>query len=619
MNDIIALKLKQLPKKPGVYIMKNIDNNIIYVGKAINLKNRVRQYFDNSKNKSTKVVSMVSNINDFEYIIVENEIEALILESNLIKKNRPKYNVVLRDDKQYPFIKISKEKFPRLMKVRKIKNDGAKYFGPFPEVIFVNNVVKFFQEKYKIRTCNLNFDKNQKLDRPCLNYYIKLCEGPCVYNIDEHKYNYNISRIEDYLKGKNSDVLSEINDEMLKYSQMLEFEKAMKIKNHLESLKALIKKQKITSLNDNDIDIIAIYKEKKDINIQIFYIRQGKIIDRKNFMLKDEFNTSKEEILSSFIKQFYINITYVPREIIIEYEPVDIDIIKNFLEEKRGYKVDIRVPKKGRKKDLLNMAVENAKDNIKKLELNKNLKLAKKILPINQLEKLLNIKSINRIESYDISNISGTNSVGSMIVYENNNFKKNDYRKFKIKTVNGIDDYSSMKEVLTRRFNRYFKEKSECIHSSFSNLPSLILMDGGKGQINIAKKVIEDFNLNIPVAGLVKDEFHTTRAIIYDNIEYDLYKEFNLYKFLYSIQEEVHRFAIDYHRKLRNSQLISSELDNIIGIGLNKKKNLFKYFKSIDNIKNASIEELQKVELIGKKQAHKIFEYFNRGDDDAKE
>lgn len=611
INDQIKAKLKELPDLPGVYIMKDIDDTIIYVGKAINLKNRVRQYFDNNPNKGKKVLAMVSHIHIFEYIIVENEVEALVLESNLIKENRPKYNIVLRDDKQYPYIKIGKEKYPRIQKTRNIKKDEGDYFGPYPDAYAVNDSIELFHILFPFRTCNLNFDKGQSLQRPCLNYYIKRCKGACIGKDDEKAYMEDVNKVKDFLENKSDFIPKLVIDKMNDSSKNLDFENAAKYRDFHRALSIISQKQKITNTSEEDMDIIAISKGVSYVTVQVFFMRNGKIVDREHFILKDDYREKKEDIMSSFMKQFYLNLMYIPKEILVSNLPSDLNALTSFIEKKKGSKVTINEPKLGRKKELIRMALGNASDMMKKYEKRLEEKERKKHKGLNGLKEILNLNTIKRIEAYDISNTSGVQSVGSMVVFEDGIPERKEYRKFKIKSVEGPDDYSSLYEVLTRRFKRAEKEiKDNNTTTGFGKLPDLILMDGGKGQVNIAKDVLSKFKFNIAIAGLVKDDKHTTRAIIFENKEIKIEKRDPIYKLIYEIQEEAHRFAINYHRKLMSDTMKQSELDNIKGIGKKKKENLFNYFKTIKNIKNASLEELMKVDLISKNQALDIIKYF---------
>lgn len=604
-------KLKELPDLPGVYIMRDIDDEIIYVGKAISLKKRVRQYFDNNKNKGAKVLAMVSHIDHFEYIIVENEVEALVLESNLIKKNRPKYNIVLRDDKQYPYIKITNEKFPRIQKVRQILDDGAWYFGPYPDAYAVNDSIDLFHIYYPFRTCNLDFSKGQKLKRPCLNFFIKKCKGPCIDKEDQKVYDQAILDVKEFLENKSSKIPDWISIKMNEESHKLNFEMAAIYRDYYKALQTIAQRQKVTDYTKEDMDIIAMSKGSSLIIMQVFFMRDGKIVDREHFVIKNDYRESDNEIFSSFLKQFYLDIIYVPKEILIESEPDDLETINEFLNQKKASKVYIHKPKLGKKKDLINMAFTNANDMRIKYEKRLERKDRKKNASVNYLKEMLGLKEINRIEAYDISNTSGVLSVGSMVVFEDGFPAKKEYRKFKIKTVEGANDYESLKEVISRRFDQGFKQRDNSnTTTGFGKFPDLILMDGGKGQVNAAEEILNKLNLDIAVAGLVKDDFHKVRGIIYKDIEIPINPRHPLYKLIYEIDEEAHRFAINYHRKLMSNTMKTSQLDQIKGVGEKTKTNLYKHFKSIENIKKASVEELTEVPLVGKKQALEIYKYF---------
>lgn len=604
-------KLKELPDKPGVYIMRDVNGEIIYVGKAISLKNRVRQYFDNNKNKGAKVLAMVSHIVDFEYIIVQNEVEALILESNLIKKNRPKYNIVLRDDKQYPYIKINKEKFPRIQKVRQVAKDGADYFGPYPDAYAVNNAIDLFHVYYPFRTCNLNFDKGQSLDRPCLNYFINRCNGPCIGKEDEKRYMENIDDVRRFLDKKDRVIPDKILDKMNEESEKLNFEMAAKYRDYYRALSIISERQYVTETTGDDMDIIAFSKGTSIIVVQVFFMRKGHIVDREHFIIKNDYAEKDSEIISSFMKQFYLDLIFIPKEIIVDHLPDELDSIAEYLSQKKGSKVSIHQPKLGKKFELVTMASRNAHDMRIKHEKRIDKKERNKSSGINQLKEVLNLDKINRIEAFDISNTSGVQSVGSMVVFENGIANPKEYRKFKIKTIEGPDDYGSLKEVLTRRLTNAKKEIAKgSTHTGFGKLPDLILMDGGKGQVSIAKEVFKEMDMEIEVAGLVKDNKHTTRGIIYNNEEVPISRNDPVYKLIYEIQEEAHRFAINYHRSLMRKTMKKSELDEIKGVGKKTKANLYKHFKTLSNIKKASVEELMEVPLVGKESALEIYKYF---------
>lgn len=615
----IEEELKKLPDSPGVYIMKDKGEEIIYVGKAISLRKRVRQYFQSGKNNPPKVNAMVKNISEFEYILVDNEVEALILEANLIKKHKPKYNILLRDDKQYPYIKVTiNEKYPRVLKTRNIIKDGAKYFGPYPSAYAVNDAIEIIRTLYPLRTCNRNLEKDIGKSRPCLNFYIGRCLGPCQGNVNEAKYMEMIDEVLLFLNGKEDKLIDLIQNNMLEASKNLDFEKAAKLRDQINSLNLLHEKQKISSTNAVDQDIIGMARGIEEVCIQIFFIRDGKILGREHFILEDNFEEDRKEILSSFIKQFYIGSAYVPKEIIIEEEIDDLETVSKWLREKKGSKINIIVPKRGDKIELLEMVRKNALDMLNQYG-DRFLKKARE----NQkaLEELKNIMGIdvdfNRIEAFDISNISGVEPVGSMVVFEKGESKKSDYRRFKIRTRNTPDDYGSMEEILTRRFSRGLEEReiledNKIELKGFSNFPDLIMMDGGKGQVNVALRVLQELNIDIPVCGLVKDEFHKTRGIIYNNKELNLSEDSMGFRLIYRIQEEAHRFAISYHRSLRTKKMFKSELDDIKGIGEKRKKELLKHFQSIDRIKRATIEELSEVKGMNKNVAEELYNHFKR-------
>lgn len=612
----IRERLDQLPDKPGVYIMKNELDEIIYVGKAKSLRKRVRQYFGSYGKSSKKVASMVSKIHDFEYIIVENEVESLVLESNLIKDNLPKYNILLRDDKQYPYIKVKvNERFPRVMKTRRILKDGAKYFGPYPDVFAVNESIETFERLYPLRTCNLNLENvEEKNYRPCLNYYIGKCMGPCIGNVKDEDYNVMVDEVLSFLSSSNDKLTQKLKDKMMDYSRNLDYENAADIRDRIKNLEYLKERQLISDPEArDDKDIIALAKGLDEVLIQIFFFRNGKIIGREHYMIRDYYNDSYEEIFSSFLKQFYIGASYIPKEIIIEEKPMDIEVLEDWLTEKRGNKVSITVPIKGDKKELIRMVKRNALDMIEKYGDKYKKRAESNKLALEDIKDLIGLRERpRRIEAYDISNISGVESVGSMVVFEDGDAKKSDYRKFRIKSVIGPDDYSSLKEVIERRFTRGVEEKKEDKNSSFSNFPDLIMMDGGKGQVNAAKEILDKLNLNLEICGLVKDDFHRTRGIIYNNEEFNVDLNSRAYKMIYKIQEEAHRFAINYHRNLRSKTMFKSELDDIKLIGPKRKENLLKHFKSIDKIKKASINELMEVESMNEKSAESLYEHFRR-------
>jgi excinuclease ABC subunit C len=605
----IQEELKKVPDNPGVYQMKNSFGEIIYVGKAKNLKRRVRQYFQ-SKNHAPKIEAMVRNIAEFEYIIVDNEVEALILEANLIKKYRPKYNTILRDDKQYPYIKISvQEKYPRIYKVREVKKDGAKYFGPYPSVYAVNEIIDIIGSLYKLRKCSLKLDGTKKNQRPCLNYHIGRCTAPCMGNVDAKEYREEVNKAMTFLSGGEEELIKTITEKMKTASANLDFEIAAKYRDQIRALEIISEKQKIVSANSNlDQDVIGSALGIEEACIQIFFIRNGKIIGREHYLLTNIENETREEIINSFLSQFYTGTVYIPKEIYIETDIEDREVFEKLLSEKRGNKVSIKVPVKGDKSMLIKMIKKNAIEILEKGSQRIKRNMDESMQAVEELKNLLELEEVPlRIEAYDISNIQGVESVGSMVVFERGVPSKSNYRRFRIKTVQGPNDYKSMEEVLERRINRGLDQGDM---KGFNKMPDLILIDGGKGQTNIAEEVIYNYGLNIPVCGMIKDDKHTTRGLIYKNIEIEFSKTNQVYRLIYRIQEEAHRFAIEYHRNLRDKTLFKSELDNIDNIGEKRKINLLKKFGSVESIKNKSIEELADVEGMNIKAAESVYNYF---------
>ena len=597
--------LKKLPAEPGVYLMKDKFDNIIYVGKAISLKNRVRQYFQSSKNHSSKVKSMVKNIESFEYIITDSELEALILECNLIKRYKPKYNVLLRDDKTYPYIKVTtNEDYPRIIKVRKVLKDKAKYFGPYTNITAVNDTLEIIRNTYPIRTCSIDIDKAIKNNmRPCLNLHIKRCVGPCTGNVSKEEYNDMINDIIMFLSGKEESLIEVLKDKMNKCAMDFKFEEAAIYRDKIRSLEEMMQKQKIdASTSDLNQDVIAMARAHDEACVQVFFIRNGKIVGREHFILVGVMDSSRASILGSFVKQFYMEQEYIPRELIIEDEIEDSFILEEWLSAKKGHKVTIRVPQKGERKNLVEMVRKNAVEYLEKFsELNKR-KYEKTTGALEKLKELLQLDVIpKRIESFDISNIQGVDSIGSMVVFTNAKKDKKEYRRYKIKTVIGPNDYDSMAEIVERRLKH-------------GNLPDLILLDGGKGQVSAVQKVLDRYNINIPLWGMYKDDKHRTKGLISKEKEIELDKTSNLYRFVASIQEEVHNYAITYHRSLRNKTLIKSILDDIPGVGEKRKKALLAHFKDIESIKKASFEEILDVEGINKSAAENIYNFFKKGD-----
>lgn len=611
MAFVIEDELKKLPRSPGVYIMHDKNDEIIYVGKAISLRNRVRQYFQSSRDKSAKIQQMISKIDRFEYIVTDSELEALVLENNLIKENRPRYNTMLRDDKTYPYIKITiKEDFPRIFMTREIKKDKAKYFGPFSSSLAVKDTLDLIYKIFKIRTCNRVLPRDIGLQRPCLDYYIHQCDAPCYGYISKEDYQKNVEGAIRFLNGKHDEIIENLREKMNTASLNYEYEEALKYRDLINSILHITQKQKITSESMQDRDIVALAKSENDAVIQIFFIREGKIVGREHHYIHISIDDNNSQILESFIKQFYAGTPFLPKEIWLQQEIEDTKIITDWLTEKRGDKVKIVVPKKGDKEKLVELAIKNAK-----LVLDKDISKLKKeetksIGAVKELEELIGLKNIVRMEAFDISNISGVESVGSMVVYELGKPKKSDYRKFRIKMVIGPNDYASMEEVLTRRFTHDINNPEKS--SSFSKLPDLILMDGGKGQVNIALEVLNKLNLNIPVCGMVKDDNHRTRGLFFNNVELPINTHSESFHLITRIQDEAHRFAIEYHRSLRSKGQVKSILDDIQGVGPKRRRALVKHFKSLDNIKTATIEDIKTVESMDLRSATSVYEFFHK-------
>ena len=611
--------LKNLPSKPGVYLMKNSLGEVIYVGKAKILKNRVKSYFQNSKNHSEKVRVMVKHIAEFEYIVTDSEMEALILECNLIKKYSPRYNILLKDDKFYPFIKITvNDDFPRVFVTRNYSKDGSKYFGPYTNGTAVYETINLINKIFPLRTCKLLIKEGGETVRPCLNYHIKKCFGPCGGYISKEEYGKMINDVIDILSGKDTTVLKVLQSEMEEASMNLEFEKAADLRDKILAIKAIVEKQKIFKTMEGDEDFINIYKDEKDSCVQVFFSREGKILGREHFIFENTAEDSIEEILEEFITSFYGGTAKVPRTI---YVPAisNVELVEEYLTIKRGAKVWIKVPQKGQKREMLEMVKNNAQITLEKFK-DKYL-IDKEInkIALEELQELLDLEIWpSRIEAYDISNIQGVDSVGSMIVFEEGRSKNSDYRRFRIKTVKGANDYDSMREILTRRFSHGLEEvkaiqesKLQFSAGKFSNFPDLIMMDGGKGQINIALEVLRDLNINIPVCGLVKDDKHATRGIIYNNEELIINRSSNLMQLIRRIQDEVHRFAITYHRSLRDKRTLHSILDDIPNVGERRRRALLMKFGSVDNIKSATLDQLLETPSINNKAAESIYKYFN--------
>ena len=615
----IEEELKKLPALPGVYIMHDKNDAIIYVGKAISLKNRVRQYFQKSRNLGIKKEQMVEQIERFEYIITDSELEALVLESNLIKEHRPKYNTMLKDDKNYPFIKVSTgEDFPRIMLARKMKKDKSRYFGPYTSAGAVKDVIELSRKLYHLRSCNRSLPKDIGKERPCLYYHIKQCNAPCQGYIAKEAYREQVDKLLEFLNGNHKEIKKELEEKMYKASEEMNFEEAAQYRDLLQSVEKIGERQKITDQHGEDKDIVAAAMDGCDAVAQVFFVRDGKLIGRDHFYLKIGPGDGKKAVLSSFLKQFYAGTPFIPKEIMLQEEVEDLDLIAQWLEKRKGRKVRITVPKKGTKEKLVELAFQNAqmvlqrdKERIKREE-------GRTIGAVKEIGSLLGLPAINRIEAFDISNISGFQSVGSMVVYEKGEPKRSDYRKFKIKWVKGANDYASMEEVLTRRFVHGIDEQEERRanqleeeYGSFTRFPDLLMMDGGKGQVNIALEVLGKLNLDIPVCGMVKDDRHRTRGLYYNNQELPISRDSEGFKLITRIQDEAHRFAIEYHRSLRSKGQVHSLLDDIPGIGPARRKALMKHFKGLEGIQQASLEELAQVDTMNDKAARAVYDFFH--------
>ena len=618
----IQEELKKLPNCPGVYIMRDEMDNIIYIGKAINLHNRVRSYFRKNIGRGPQIDKMVTLISRFEYIVTDSELEALVLENNLIKEHSPKYNTMLKDDKTYPYIKVTMgEAYPRVLFSRQMKKDHSRYFGPYTSATAVKDTIDLINKLYQLRTCNRNLPKECGNDRACLNYHIKQCMAPCQGYISQEEYQQQVKKALDFLNGSFQDTLKELEQKMKEASEKLEFEEAIRYRDLYNSVKQIASKQKITDHDGEDKDIIALAADEKDAVVQVFFVRDGKLIGREHFYMTHVSETPRAQILLDFVKQFYAGTPFIPRELMLQEEIEDVAVIEQWLTGRRGGRVYIRVPKIGSKEKLVELAAKNAmlvltqdKERIRREE-------GRTIGAVKEIAGLLGLEDVSRMEAYDISNISGFANVGSMVVYEKGKPKRSDYRKFRIKTVSGPDDYACMKEVLTRRFLHGMEEKKELEEKelekefgSFTRFPDLLLMDGGKGQVNIALQVLDELHLDIPVCGMVKDDNHNTRGLYYNNEEIQIDRNSEGFKLITRIQDEAHRFAIEYHRSLRSKAQVKSVLDEIPGVGPTRRKALMRRFKSIEEVKNADVDTLAGVDEIPESVARGIYEFFH-GDD----
>ncbi len=604
----IQEELKKLPPSPGVYIMHDRHDEIIYVGKAISLRNRVRQYFQSSRGKSAKILQMVSRIERFEYIVTDSELEALVLENNLIKENRPRYNTMLRDDKTYPYIKVTvREPFPRIFMTRQLKKDKAKYFGPFSSAGAVRDTLDLMYRIFRLRNCSRVLPRDIGKERPCLNYHIHQCGAPCSGFISPEEYRKNVDAALEFLNGRFDPVLERLKNEMAQAAEGMEFERAAELRDLLRSVEHVAQKQKITSEGMEDRDIIALARDEREAVVQVFFVREGRMMGREHHYLHVAVEEDSAEIVESFVKQFYSGTPFLPREIWLQQPLPDEQLLTEWLSEKRGSKVTLKVPKKGQKERMMELAERNAATVLEKDRERLKREEAKSVGAVQEIEKLTGLRDIHRMEAFDISNISGVESVGSMVVFEDGRPKKSDYRKFRIRTVTGPDDYASMREVLTRRLTHSLEQKDD----HFMKLPDLIMMDGGRGQVNIALGVLKELDLDIPVCGMVKDDRHRTRALWYSDAEVPIDTHSEGFRLVTRIQDEAHRFAIEYHRSLRSKDQVRSVLDDIPGIGAVRRRALMRYFEGIDAIREADEAELRAVPEMNAAAAKAVYEYFH--------
>ena len=605
--------MKKLPGRPGVYIMHDEKDHIIYVGKAISLKNRVRQYFQSSRNKGVKIEQMVTHIRRFEYIVTDSELEALVLECNLIKEHHPKYNTMLMDDKTYPFIKVTtNEAFPRVVLSRKMLKDKARYFGPYTSSQAVRDTIDLIHKLYHLRSCSRSLPRDIGKERPCLNYHIKQCDAPCQGYISREEYGKSVNEVIKFLNGNYDAVLSGLEEKMNAASEALEFERAIEYRELIGSVKKIAQKQKITDSSGEDRDVLAVASKDEDAVVQVFFIRGGRLIGRDHFYLRISKGESASEILNSFIMQYYAGTPFIPAELMLQDEVEDREVLEEWLSSRRGQKVALRVPKKGAKEKLVELAQQNAEMVLAKDKERLRREEGRTIGAVKEIAALLGTGEIVRMEAFDISNTNGFESVGSMVVYERGRPKRNDYRKFRIKGIKGADDYGSMREVLTRRFTHGLKEREESAQlGKFTVFPDLILMDGGKGQVNVALQVLDELHLDIPVCGMVKDDRHRTRGLYYHNEEIPIDRNSEAFRLVMRIQDEAHRFAIEYHRQLRGRGQVHSILDDIDGIGPARRKALMRTYQSLDDIKQASVEELAKIPSMNEKAAESVYKFFH--------
>ncbi len=612
-------ELKKLPNQPGVYIMRDENDTIMYVGKAVNLHNRVRSYFRKIVGRGPQIDRMVQQIARFEYIVTDSELEALVLENNLIKENSPRYNTMLKDDKTYPYIKVTvSEEFPRILFSRLMKKDKSKYFGPFTSAAAVKDTIELINKIYGLRTCNRVLPRDIGVDRPCLNFHMNRCSAPCDGRISKEKYAKRIQGALDFLEGNYAPIIKDLTDKMEEASEELNFERAATYRDLLSSVRQVAQKQKMTDQAMEDKDILAIASDENDAVVQVFFVRDGRLIGREHFYMTHVSENPQEEILLNFVKQFYAGTPFIPRELMLPEQIEDMDIIEKWLTQRKGSRVYLKVPERGQKEKLMELAAQNAALVLSKDKERLKREEGRTIGAVKEIEKLLGITGLSRMEAYDISNISGFANVGSMVVYEKGKPKRSDYRKFRIKSVSGPDDYACMKEVLTRRLMHGLEERHElevreidARYGSFTKFPDLILMDGGRGQVNICLQVLEELGINIPVCGMVKDDNHRTRGLYFNNEELPIDRRSEGFKLITRIQDEAHRFAIEYHRSLRSKAQVKSSLDEIPGVGPARRKALMRHFKSIEDIRNADVETLKQVPEIPENQARQIYEFFH--------
>lgn len=613
-------ELKKLPAKPGVYIMHDENDTIIYVGKAVNLHNRVRSYFRKIVGRGPQIDKMVSQIERFEYIVTDSELEALVLENNLIKEHRPKYNTMLKDDKTYPYIKVTvAEEYPRILFSRVMKKDRSKYFGPYTSAAAVRDTIELMNRLFLLRTCNKSLPRDIGKDRPCLNYHIKQCAAPCAGYVTKEDYRAHIDQALDFLNGNYAPILKDLKEHMEQASEALDFEEAIRYRELLNSVKSVAQKQKITGNDEEDKDVIAMCMEGADCVVQVFFVRGGKLIGREHFYMTHVTEGERGQVLTDFVKQFYSGTPFIPRELMLQEPIEDMELIEQWLTSKRGSRVYLRIPQKGAKEKLVELAEQNAKLVLDKDRERIRREEGRTIGAVKEIAGLLDLESVSRMEAYDISNISGFANVGSMVVYEKGKPKRSDYRKFRIKTVAGPDDYACMREVLTRRFQHGLSEREEAFtgehgtdFGSFTRFPDLLLMDGGRGQVNIALGVLSELGISIPVCGMVKDDNHRTRGLYFNNRELPIDKDSEGFKLITRIQDEAHRFAIEYHRSIRSKSQVHSLLDEIPGVGPERRKALMRKFASIEEVKNATKEELSALPEIPEHVAEQIVQFFEK-------